>query len=201
MGEEFSASYDRRRLYCARFFSYTRKKYKYDIVINPKMSFGTGHHETTSMMIEHQLEIDHENKTLMDAGSGTGILAILASKLGARLVDAFDVEDWAFENLKENAILNGCSNILMSQAEVTKANLREKEYDIVLANINRNVLLEEMPEYVKRLKPSGKLVLSGFYKEDVPMLEERAGAFGLKKTSYKEKNNWASLVFIKSLNI
>ncbi|HVD98434.1 MAG TPA: 50S ribosomal protein L11 methyltransferase [Cytophagaceae bacterium] len=174
------------------------KKYKYDIVINPKMSFGTGHHETTSMMIAHQLEIDHRDKTVMDAGSGTGILAIMASMLGAKLVDAFDIEDWAFENMKENAILNGCSNIRISQGDITKAELREKTYDIILANINRNVLLEEIPEYAKRLKTAGKLVLSGFYKEDVPMLEERTAAFGLKKTSTKEKNNWASLVFIKA---
>lgn len=179
-------------------FHHPEKPYKYDIVINPKMSFGTGHHETTSMMLEHQLETDHQDKTVMDAGSGTGILAIMASKRGARLVDAFDIEDWAFENLKENAILNGCSNILISQGEVVRANLRESQYDLILANINRNVLLDEMPEYTKRLKSSGKLILSGFYTEDIPLLEERAGEFGLKKTSFKQKNNWASLVFIKS---
>jgi ribosomal protein L11 methyltransferase len=159
--------------------------YKYDIVINPKMSFGTGHHETTSMMIANQLEIDHKGKTVMDAGSGTGILAILATKLEASLVDAFDVEDWAFENLKENAILNGCSTILIGKGDVTKVELREKEYDIILANINRNVLLDEMPEYCRRLKSGGTLVLSGFYLHDVPMLEERAGEFGLKKSIVK----------------
>ncbi len=179
-------------------FHTPEKEYKYDIVINPKMSFGTGHHETTSMMIAHQLETDHHDKTVMDAGSGTGILAILASKLKARLVDAFDIEDWAFENLKENAILNGCSTILISQADVLKAELREDQYDIILANINRNVLMDEMPEYVRRLKSGGKLILSGFYLEDIAMLETRAGTFGMKKTSLKEKNNWASLVFIKS---
>ncbi|HWZ21678.1 MAG TPA: 50S ribosomal protein L11 methyltransferase [Cytophagaceae bacterium] len=171
--------------------------YKYDIVINPKMSFGTGHHETTSMMIANQLEIDHKGKTVMDAGSGTGILAILATKLEASLVDAFDVEDWAFENLKENAILNGCSTILIGKGDVTKVELREKEYDIILANINRNVLLDEMPEYCKRLKSGGTLVLSGFYLNDVPVIEARTGTFGLKKVSSKDKNNWASLVFIK----
>lgn len=171
--------------------------YKYDIVINPKMSFGTGHHETTSMMIANQLEINHKGKTVMDAGSGTGILAILASKLEASLVDAFDIEDWAFENLKENAILNGCSTILIGKGDVTKVELREKEYDIILANINRNVLLDEMPEYYKRLKAGGTLVLSGFYVHDSPLLETRAGEFGLEKKSSKDKNNWASLVFIK----
>ncbi len=172
--------------------------YKYDIVINPKMSFGTGHHETTSMMIANQLEINHKDKTVMDAGSGTGILAILASKLDATLVDAFDVEDWAFENLKENAILNGCLNIQIEQGTVTQVRLREKEYDIVLANINRNVLLEEMPEYSKRIKLGGILVLSGFYTHDVPVIETRAAEFGLTKTSSKENNNWTSLVFSKN---
>jgi ribosomal protein L11 methyltransferase len=178
-------------------FHTLERPYKYDIVINPKMSFGTGHHETTSMMIANQLELNHKGKTVMDAGSGTGILAIMASKLDALLVDAFDVEDWAFENLKENATLNGCSNILIDKGDITKVSLREKEYDIILANINRNVLLGEMPEYCKRLKLGGTLVLSGFYIEDIPMLESRAGEFGLKKISSKEKNKWASLVFNK----
>ena len=173
------------------------KKYEYDIVINPKMSFGTGHHETTSMMIANQLEIDHKGKTVMDAGSGTGILAIMASKLGASLIDAFDVEDWAFENLKENAILNGCSNILIGKGNIAQVELHEKEYDIVLANINRNVLLGELPIYASRLKTGGKLVLSGFYLEDMPLLIESALQSGLKNTSFKEKNKWASLVFVK----
>jgi ribosomal protein L11 methyltransferase len=181
-------------------FHTPEKPFKYDIVINPKMSFGTGHHETTSMMIANQLEITHKGKTIMDAGSGTGILAILATKLGASLVDAFDIEDWAFENLKENAILNGCSTILIGKGDITQVSLREKEYDIILANINRNVLLDEMPEYSKRLKPGGTLVLSGFYTQDVAMLEARANESGLEKTSSNEKNNWASLVFIKQLN-
>ena len=133
----------------------------------------------------------------MDAGSGTGILAIMASKLEALLVDAFDVEDWAFENLKENVTLNGCSNILIGKGDITKVKLREKTYDIILANINRNVLMDEMPEYCNRLNLGGTLVLSGFYTEDIPMLEGRAGEFGLKKISSREKNNWASLVFNK----
>jgi len=178
-------------------FHTPEKKYAYDIVINPKMSFGTGHHETTSMMIANQLELNHTGKSVMDAGSGTGILAILASKLNAAFVNAFDVEDWAFENLKENAILNGCSNILIGKGDITKVELREKEYDIILANINRNVLLEEMPEYNKRLKTGGTMILSGFYVDDIPMIVNRAAEFGLKNVSFKEKNKWASLVFNK----
>ena len=178
-------------------FHTPEKPYLYDIVINPKMSFGTGHHETTSMMIANQLEIDHNKKTVMDAGTGTGILAIMASKLGASLINAFDVEDWAFENLKENAILNGCSNILVGKGDISQVELSEKEYDIVLANINRNVLMDELPEYSKRLKSGGTIVLSGFYIDDIPMLVEKASTVGLKKISFKEKNKWASLVFVK----
>jgi len=178
-------------------FHQPTKNYLYDIVINPKMSFGTGHHETTSMMISNQLEINHQGKTIMDAGSGTGILAIFASKAGAKSVDAFDIEDWAFENLKENCTLNGCSNIQVSQGTVKTALLNEEKYDIVLANINRNVLLEEMHEYDKRLKDKGVLVLSGFYTDDIPLIDDCCVALGLKKVTTKEKNKWASLVYSK----
>jgi ribosomal protein L11 methyltransferase len=179
-------------------FHFPEKPFKYDIVINPKMSFGTGHHETTTMMIANQLEINHQDKTVLDAGSGTGILAILASKLGARLVDAFDMEDWAFENLKENVTLNNCSEIFINKGTIKNILLQEEKYDILLANINRNVLLDEMPEYFERLKKGGALVLSGFYVEDIPLIEERAAEFGLKKISFKEKNNWASLVLLNN---
>lgn len=174
------------------------KNYLYDIVINPKMSFGTGHHETTSMMISHQLELNHQGKTVMDAGSGTGILAILASKLGASVIDAFDIEDWAFENLKENTTLNNCLNVFVGKGTIATVSLREKTYDIILANINRNVLLEEMANYSSRLKQKGTLVLSGFYVEDIPLVETEANSHELVKVSSKEQNKWASLVFIKN---
>jgi ribosomal protein L11 methyltransferase len=177
-------------------FHHLEKPYKYDIVINPKMSFGTGHHETTSMMIEHQLENDHKDKIIMDAGSGTGILAIMASKLGAFSVDAFDIEDWTFENLKENVILNNWSNVYSSLGHIENAALRHEKYDIILANINRNILLAEMPMYKKRLKADGKLILSGFYKEDIPVIESKAQEYSLNKKSVKEKNNWVSVVFM-----
>ncbi|MFL5729020.1 MAG: 50S ribosomal protein L11 methyltransferase [Cytophagaceae bacterium] len=172
------------------------KVYDYDIVINPKMSFGTGHHETTSMMIENQLGIDHRGKKVMDAGSGTGILAIMAAKLGAADVSAFDVEDWAYQNLKENISLNGCHNISAALGDISNVDLHN-EYDIILANINKNVLMAEIPVYAKKLSKGGILVLSGFYTGDSADLIEVAQKSGLVKASDNEKNRWASLIFNK----
>jgi ribosomal protein L11 methyltransferase len=169
-------------------------KYRYDIIINPKMSFGTGHHETTHMMVENQLEIGHTGKKVMDAGSGTGILAILASKLGAEHVMAFDVEDWAFENLKENINLNNCSNIQAAQGTVQSVRFPYNKYDIVLANINKNVLMNEIPIYVKIMSEKGILVVSGFYEEDIKDIEGVCTSVHLKKVKQKIINKWASLV-------
>jgi ribosomal protein L11 methyltransferase len=173
------------------------KAYKHDIIINPKMSFGTGHHETTSMMIENQLGINHKNKQVMDAGSGTGILAIMASKLGAAHVSAFDVEEWAFENLKENISLNGCHNIFTALGDIESISLPLPVYDIILANINKNVLMAEIPSYAGRLQPGGILVLSGFYKDDCSDLLKVSEKHGLKKSGENEKNRWASLILKK----
>jgi len=170
--------------------------YPLEIVINPKMSFGTGHHETTSLMIENQLNIDHKDKVIMDAGSGTGILAILAEKLGAYSVDAFDIEDWAFNNMEENVQLNNCSTISVKQGTIETLDLRE-QYDILLANINKNVLLEEMPHYAGKLKKGGMLLLSGFYKTDQEDISVKAGSYKLKLEKESYKNNWACLVFSK----
>jgi ribosomal protein L11 methyltransferase len=172
-------------------------KYPYDIIINPKMSFGTGHHETTSMMIENQLETDHQGKKIMDAGSGTGILSIMASKLGAESIMAFDVEDWAFENLKENIQLNHCTNIHLGLGNIFEVKHHCKQYDIVLANINKNVLLEEIQTYSLKLVRGGVLMLSGFYLEDADDIVEEARRFSLEKKVLKEKNRWASLIFEK----
>jgi ribosomal protein L11 methyltransferase len=172
--------------------------YTYDIVINPKMSFGTGHHETTSLMIENQLEIDHAGKKVLDAGGGTGILAVMASKLGASDVLAYDIEDWAFENMKENCNLNLCRNIKTAQGTIKDLKLLPETYDIILANINRNVLLEEIPSYSQVLKQDGFLVLSGFYEEDISELKNVARHSSLKFLGVKTKNRWASLAFQKN---
>ncbi|WP_347157838.1 50S ribosomal protein L11 methyltransferase [Pontibacter chitinilyticus] len=167
---------------------------KYDIVINPKMSFGTGHHETTTLMIENQLTLDHQGKRVLDMGCGTGILAIMAGELGAAEIVAVEIEDWTVENARENAALNhyGSIDVRLGGAETIHG---EKPFDIILANINRNVLLEDMPAYKAVLHPQGWLLLSGFYTEDLPVIRERAEALGLHFVSHRVKNNWVSAVF------
>lgn len=171
-------------------------KAKYDIVINPKMSFGTGHHETTTLMIENQLTLDHQDKRVLDMGCGTGILAIMAGELGANEIVAVEIEDWTVENARENAELNGYGKIdvRLGGAETIEG---DPPYDIILANINRNVLLDDMPAYVAVLKEEGYLLLSGFYTEDLPMLQERATELGLTYLSHRVKNNWVSAIFRK----
>lgn len=168
---------------------------KYDIVIEPKMSFGTGHHETTHMMIQHLLEADLNNKHVLDMGSGTGILAIFASMKGANHVDAIDIDDWCFENSIENVERNNCKNISIFKGNVDLLN--DKNYDLIIANINRNVLLADMAQYAKCLNSDGILLLSGFYMEDISVLEDETLKHGLQINNQKERNNWASLKLVK----
>lgn len=168
---------------------------EYDIVIEPKMSFGTGHHETTHMMIQHLLEVDLENKKVLDMGSGTGILAIFAEMRGAKPIDAIDIDEWCFENSIENVERNNCKNISIYQGDVEL--LEDKNYDLIIANINRNVLLADMEQYAKCLNSKGILLLSGFYNEDISILEEETKKYGLEILTKKERNNWASLKLVK----
>ncbi len=167
--------------------------YKHEIIINPKMSFGTGHHATTALMLERQLTIDHNRKRVMDVGSGTGILAIMAEKLGAKEVFAFDIEDWAVENAKENTELNGCSKIEVALGDISLAEGREP-YDIVLANINRNILLEQIPAYQRFLAPGGYMLLSGFYDSDTEDIRLRAKEVGLNLRKLTLQDQWACIV-------
>ena len=169
---------------------------EYDIVITPKMSFGTGHHETTTLMIENQLTLDHHGKRVLDMGCGTGILAIMAEQLGAKQVLAVDIEDWTVENARENAAHNGCTTleVRLGNASVLAG---EAPFDLILANINRNVLLEDMGEYSRLLQPGGPLVLSGFYTEDLPLLQSKAAEHQLNYVSMRTKNNWVSAIFVK----
>jgi ribosomal protein L11 methyltransferase len=169
--------------------------FQLDIVINPKMSFGTGHHETTSLMVENLFSIDLNGKTVLDAGTGTGILAFVANKLGASKVRGFDIDDWSVENSIENAALNNCEDI-----PFVKGTIREEDattYDVLIANINRNILLDEMEEYGNRLVSGGYLLLSGFYTQDVSTLEKKAASFGIQKIKSLEKNNWVSMLLKK----
>ncbi|WP_020596384.1 50S ribosomal protein L11 methyltransferase [Spirosoma panaciterrae] len=171
-------------------------RFRYDIVINPKMSFGTGHHETTAMMLEQQLGLNFAGKTVLDVGSGTGILAILAAKMGANAVLAFDIEEWAVENARENAELNDCAQVTVFQGTIADVKAVEP-YDIILANINRNVLLAEIPTYTTLLIQNGYLVVSGFYDNDAPDIQQKAEESGLTLVKQLTKNQWTSLSFIK----
>lgn len=170
--------------------------FTYDLVINPKMSFGTGHHETTAMMLEHQLGIDHAGKGVLDVGSGTGILAILAAQMGAADVLAFDIEEWAVENAQENAELNNCSQIRVFQGTIQDVDSKSR-FDIVLANINRNVLLAEIPTYADLMREGGQLLVSGFYEHDTIDIERKAKEAGLLPVRGMAMNQWCSLVYQK----
>lgn len=170
--------------------------YQMEIVINPKMSFGTGHHETTSLMSEALFGVDLLDKTVLDAGTGTGILAFIAKKLGASEVSGFDIDEWSVENSIENATLNSCEDIVFTRGTIRDQTL--VEYDVILANINRNILLDEMSEYALRIKSGGLLFLSGFYIQDVPSLKKSGAKYGLDLIQQSDKNNWACLLFQKS---
>ena len=166
---------------------------KYEIVIEPNMAFGTGNHETTSMMLEYILENDFKNKTVLDMGCGTGILGILASMKGAEKVTAIDIDEWSFNRTKENSALNQIKNIEVKQGD---ANLLEDEnYDIIFANIQRNVILSDLQVYVKCLNKNGKIFLSGFYTDDIQAIKEKAESQGLNDNGFKNKNNWVALCF------
>ena len=168
---------------------------KFDIVIEPKMSFGTGHHETTHMMIQHLLALDLENKKVLDMGCGTGILAILAEKKGAQPIDAIDIDNWCYQNSLENIQRNGCNHITVLEGDSSL--LKQKKYDIIIANINRNILISDMKTYTECLNKNGILLLSGFYKEDVIIIENEVTKHGLSFENLLQKNNWVALKFMK----
>ena len=167
---------------------------EYDIVIEPKMSFGTGHHETTHMMIQHILKNDFKNKSVLDMGCGTGVLAILAEKRGAKPIDAIDIDNWCYINSIENVERNNCSNIIVYEGDASL--LTGKKYDIIIANINRNILLKDMQTYASCLNKNGVLFLSGFYNNDIPIIEAECNKQMLKLDEKLERNNWVSLKFL-----
>ncbi|WP_448530539.1 50S ribosomal protein L11 methyltransferase [Raineya sp.] len=170
--------------------------FEYEIIITPKMSFGTGHHATTSLMIENQLEINHQGKAVLDAGTGTGILAIMAKFLGASYIEAFDTDEWAVENSRENILLNDCSEIVVYQGDISAVDT-QKRFDILLANINKNVLLADIPAYSQLLKIGGFLLLSGFYEEDLADIQQKCKENNLQFVKEKNRNKWVSAVFEK----
>ena len=170
-------------------------KAKYEIIIEPNMAFGTGNHETTSMMVETILENEMTKKNVLDMGCGTGILGILASMKGAEKVTAIDIDEWSFKGATENATLNNISNMAVKQGDASL--LGSEKFDVILVNIHKNVLLNDMKIYSDVLKPGGLLVMSGFYFEDIQDIKSKAENLGLKDKDYKSKNNWVAYAFQK----
>ncbi len=170
-------------------------KAKYQIVIEPNMAFGTGNHETTSMMVETILENSFENKTVLDMGCGTGILGILASMKGAKRVTAIDIDKWSFSGAKENAALNNINNMEVKLGDASL--LGREKFDIIFANIHKNVLLNDLAAYFDVLRSGGTLIMSGFYSEDIPEVKVKAEALGLTDSGFKTNNNWVAHSFIK----
>lgn len=173
------------------------KNVPYEIVIEPKMSFGTGHHETTFMMMKHLLNIDVTGMEVLDMGCGTAILAILALMKGAKHADAIDIDNWCYLNSIENAERNNITNIDVYEGDAEILADKTNKYDLVIANINRNILLNDMEAYAKTLKTGGIILFSGFYTEDIAEIEKTANQQNMFLDFQLERNNWASLKFIK----
>ena len=171
-----------------------KPKVEFDIVIEPKMSFGTGHHETTHMMLQHILEHDFKGKSVLDMGSGTGVLAILTAMKGADVIDAIDIDNWCYLNAKENVVRNNCEQIKVYEGDSSL--LDNQKYDVIIANINRNVLLADIPKYAQCLKKNGILFLSGFYTEDIPLISSKCNEVALNFEKNLEKNNWVAVKYV-----
>lgn len=168
--------------------------YKYDLCIEPKMSFGTAHHETTSQIIKLMLTEDFKGKDVLDMGSGTGVLAILAKKLGSATTVAIDNDEWAYRNALDNIKMNDENDIIVELGDANSLNNRQ--FDIIIANINRNILLRDMKEYVKCLKKNGKIFFSGFYEADLVLIRKEAERLGLSYSNHVKKNEWTAAVFV-----
>jgi ribosomal protein L11 methyltransferase len=168
---------------------------KYEIIIEPNMAFGTGNHETTATIIESILKNNLTGKTILDMGCGTGILSILASMKGAEQITAIDIDKWSYEGTLENAQLNNIKNIDIYLGDAGL--LGEKSFDLIFANIHKNVLLNDMQAYFNVLNAGGTLIMSGFYTEDIPDIKAKAESLGMKDAGFVEKNNWVAHSFLK----
>lgn len=175
-------------------FHTNTKEVEYNILIEPKMAFGTGHHETTGLMIKHILEMDLTNKSVLDMGCGTAILGILAAMRNAKKVYGIDIDEWSYLNSLDNIKLNNIENMEVAHGDA--AMLEGKQYDVILANINRNILLEDIKRYRACLTEGGTLLLSGFYNSDIDIIDNECTNNKLKKISVKEDNNWVALSYM-----
>ena len=173
---------------------HANRNVKYEIIIEPKMSFGTGHHETTLLMLQYILENDFKDKTVLDMGCGTSVLAILSEMRGAAKIDAIDIDAWCVENSKENIERNNCRNISVQLGDAR--DIPKEKYQVVIANINRNILLKDMAVYKDALRANGTLYLSGFYLEDLPIIKECCNMLGFHYVDTKIKNNWIAAKFV-----
>lgn len=176
-------------------FHEAKKKYLYDVIIEPKMSFGTGHHDTTQLMIRQLMKLDVKNKEVLDMGCGTGVLAIVASMMGANPITAIDIDDWSYENTVENLLKNNINNVLVHKGGAQI--LEGRCFHTILANINKNVLLADMFLYTKTLANQGNILFSGFFETDIPELKAKAIELGLKFEDMAVSNQWALLWFSK----
>jgi len=177
-------------------FHENQPQYKYEIVIDPKMAFGTGHHQTTTMMMLYVLETDVQEKVILDMGAGTGILGILAAKRGAKEITAIDNDEVCYNSAIENAALNEIGNLTSLCG--SKETIPQTEFDIILANINRNILLDQMESYAAVLKPEGNIFFSGFYERpDLEMIKAHGADFNLNYVDHKKIDNWVAAKFVK----
>lgn len=184
------------KIYVRATFHDTRPNVEHEIVIDPKMAFGTGHHQTTAMVLELMLENNFIGKNVLDMGCGTGILAIMASKLGAAQITAIDYDPVCYDSTIENAQLNNVNNIIALCG--SKEVIADVQYDTILANINRNILLDQMQRYAEVLKPGGEIFFSGFYETpDLDIIAEEANRLGLKYISHKKDKDWVAAKFVR----
>jgi ribosomal protein L11 methyltransferase len=178
-------------------FHHDTPRTEYEILINPQMAFGTGHHETTSSIIAELLEADLQGKSVLDMGCGTSILAILASMRGANRVTAIDIDDWCVNNSRDNIALNHRDNITVELGDARILAGREP-FDVVIANINRNILLADMPAYAEVMHSGSTLFMSGFYVDDIPVIRQKAESLGFRFEHHREKNRWVAVKFVKA---
>lgn len=170
-------------------------KADFDIIINPQMAFGTGHHQTTRLIISYLLDIELGGKTVLDMGCGTSILAILASMRGAKALTAIDIDEWCVNNSIDNLALNGINNIKVFQGDASSL-ASEGPFDVIIANINRNILLADMQYYVARMNQGGGIYFSGFYESDLPMIQAEAERLGLRYISHRVEKDWTAAQFV-----